>query len=78
MRAVATSRAKSCRMRVATLITCWCALAPAAAQTFRGLDDAELAAGPAAWAGYDDPFAPWLAEGEEEPSEGGLTTGAAP
>ena len=30
-------------MRVATLITCWCALAPAAAQTFRGLDDAELA-----------------------------------
>ena len=40
---VATSRAKSCRMRVATLITCWCALAPAAAQTFRGLDDAELA-----------------------------------
>ncbi|MEC8651142.1 MAG: GTP-binding protein, partial [Planctomycetota bacterium] len=42
------------------------------------LDDAELAAGPAAWAGYDDPFAPWLAEGEEEPSEGGLATGAAP
>ena len=31
------------RMRVATLIACWCALAPAAAQTFRGLDDAELA-----------------------------------
>ena len=30
-------------MRVATLITCWCALAPAAAQTFRALDDAELA-----------------------------------
>ena len=30
-------------MRVATLITCWCVLAPAAAQTFRGLDDAELA-----------------------------------
>ena len=42
------------------------------------LDDAELAAGPAAWAGYDDPFAPWLAEDEEEPSEGGLATGAAP
>ncbi|MEC8253233.1 MAG: zinc metallochaperone GTPase ZigA [Planctomycetota bacterium] len=42
------------------------------------LDDAEFAAGPAAWAGYDDPFAPWLAEDEEEPSEGGLVNGAAP
>ena len=25
------------------LIVCWCVLAPAAAQTFRALDDAELA-----------------------------------
>ena len=40
---VATSRAKSCRMRAAALVACWCALAPAAAQPFRALDDAELA-----------------------------------
>ena len=33
---------KSCRMRL--IVACWCAtLAPAAAQTFRSLNDAELA-----------------------------------
>jgi hypothetical protein len=26
------------------------------------LDDAEMAAGPDAWAAYDDPFTPWLGE----------------
>ena len=30
-------------MRVPVLVACWCVLAPAAAQTFRALDDAELA-----------------------------------
>ena len=30
-------------MRTARFVACWCALAPAAAQTIRGLDDAELA-----------------------------------
>ena len=30
-------------MRAAALVACWCVLAPAAAQTFRALDDAELA-----------------------------------
>ena len=31
-------------MRAAAFAFCWCALAPAAAQTFRALDDVELAA----------------------------------